>query len=58
MKKKRDLIETTRTTVASVEEGNANAAIDGDRRYEATLIAENVGGVVNSRPWREFSGER
>jgi hypothetical protein len=62
MKKKRDLIETTRTTVASVEKEmqmpRLTESIRNDRRYQATLPAEKVGGVGNSLSRRRVSDER
>jgi hypothetical protein len=62
MKKKRDLIDTTTTTVASVEKEmqmpRLTESVRNDRRYQAALTAEKVGGVGNSLSRRKVSDER
>jgi hypothetical protein len=60
MKKKTDLIETTRTTVASVKKEmqmpRLTESVRNDKKYQATLGAERVGGVGNSPSQGKVSG--
>jgi hypothetical protein len=62
MTRKKDFIETTRTTVASVEKEmqmpRLTESVRNDRRYQATLTAETAGGTGNSLSRRKVSDER
>jgi hypothetical protein len=62
MKRKRDLMKTKRTTVASVEQEmqmpRLTESVRNDRRYQATLTAEKVAGAGNSLSRRRVSDER
>jgi hypothetical protein len=62
MKKKRNLPETERTTIASVEKEmqmpRSTESVRNDWRYQAGLTAEKVAGAENSLSRRKVSDER
>jgi hypothetical protein len=62
MKKKRNLPETERTTIASVEKEmqmpRSTESVRNDWRYQAGLTAEKVAGAENSLSRGKVSDER
>jgi hypothetical protein len=61
MKRKRDLMKTKRTTVASIEKEmqmpRSTESVRNDRRYQATLTAGKVAQAGNSLSRRKVSDE-